>query len=104
MHDEMADPLDVRRSALDALVVERVGALRLILAEIDLWAIDRDLRQPLHAVDDFDLKTVRVGQPDALAAAGLVDAFDRRRARRARQFFEIVRTLGVERDADVFRL
>src|SRR5205814_7070285 len=31
MHDEMADPFDVRRAALDALVIERVAALRLVL-------------------------------------------------------------------------
>ena len=55
-----------------------------------------------HAVDDFDLEPVGVGEAHALAAARLVDALDRRGARRAGQLFEVVHAPGVERDADVF--
>src|SRR5579862_8034770 len=73
MHDEMAEALDVRRAALDALVVEGVASLRLVFAAVDRRALHRDFRQLRHAVDYFDLEPVRVGQADALAAARLVD-------------------------------
>src|SRR5262249_57046886 len=76
VHDKMAHPLDVRWASLDAAVVKLIGPLRLVLADIDLWAMDRDFWQHRHPVDDLDLKPVRVGQANALAAARLVDVLD----------------------------
>ena len=85
-HDEMADALDVAtgraRPGYSAL-------RRRVLSSPVLTAgrLDRDLRQHLHAVDDFDLEPVGVGQPHALAAAGLVDVLDRCDAPGARDSF-----------------
>ena len=104
VHDEMAKPLDVRRAALNAFVIERVAPLGLVLAEIDLRPVERDFRQHRHAVDDLDLEPVGVGQAHAPAAAGLVDVLDLRGAVDARQFVEVFEAAGVEGDADVFRV
>jgi hypothetical protein len=99
----MAHALDVRRAALDAAVVERVAALRLVLAEIDLRPDDGNFRQHRHPVDDLDLETVRIGQAHALAAARLVDALDLRGAVDPRQLFEVFLAAGMKSDADIFR-
>ena len=57
-----------------------------------------------HAVDDLDLVAVGIGQAHALAAAGLVDVFDRRGAVDPRDLLEILHARGVNGDPDIARL
>ena len=101
-HDEMAEPLDVRRAALDP--EELALAAVFVLAGIDLRPLDRDRSQHLHAVDDLDLVAVGVGQAHPLAAARLVDILDLRGALDPGHPLEVFHAGGVDRDADIARL
>ena len=74
----MAEPLDVRRAALDP--EELTLAAEFVVARIDRGPRQRDRGEHRHAVDDLDLVAVRVGQTHALAAAGLIDVLDGGRA------------------------
>src|SRR6267378_6569334 len=72
--DKMAQPLDMRGPALDA--EELALAAVLVVAGIDRGPIELDRVEQRHAVDDFDLVAVGIGQAHPLAAARLVDALD----------------------------
>src|SRR5438270_6138996 len=98
-NDKMAEPLDVRRARLDA--EQFALAAVFVLPGIDRRPLDRNRLEHLHAIDDFDLVSVGVGQANALAAAGLVDLFDRRGAVDARDLIEILHAGSVNGDADI---
>src|SRR4029077_19541134 len=95
LHDnKMAEPLDVGGPALDA--EELALAAVLVVAGIDRGTVELDRVEQGHAVDDFDLIAVGIGQAHPLAAAGLVDILDRRGALDPRHPLEVVIALGVE--------
>src|SRR6516165_3968160 len=75
-HDKMTEPLDMRGAALDA--EELALAAVFFVPGVDRRAGHFDRFEHRHAVHDFDLVAVRVGQAHALAAAGLVDVLDLR--------------------------
>ena len=98
----MAEPLDVRGAALDPEQLALAAVF--VVAGIDRGTLDRDRVEHLHAVDDFDLVAVGVGQPHPLAAAWLVDVLDRRRALDLRDPLQIFHAGGMDGDPDIARL
>src|SRR5439155_16380460 len=100
--DKMAEALDVRGAALDA--EELALAAVLVVARIDRRTVELDRIEQRHAVDDFDLVAVGIGQPHPLAAAGLVDILDRRGPRGPRYPLEVVVARGMHGDSDIARL
>src|ERR1700730_4815321 len=100
--DKMAEPLDVRGTALDA--EELTSAAVLVVAGIDRGPVDLDRVEQCHAVDDFDLVAVGIGQAHPLAAAGLVDVLDLGSALDARNPLEVVVARRVNGDPDIARL
>src|SRR6516165_5705984 len=101
-HDKMAEPLDVRGAALDA--EELALAAVFFVAGIDRGARHFDRFEHRHAVHDFDLVAVGIGQAYALAATWLVDILDLRCSLDARHFLEVPIARRVHRDADIARL
>jgi len=98
----MAEPLDVRGTALDP--EELALAAVLVVAGVDVGPLERNGSELRHAVDDLDLVAVGVLQAHALAAARLVDVLDLRRALHARHAVQVFHARGVDGDADVARL
>ncbi len=87
-HDPVADPLHSRASL--GQPHQRARSLQRVLAEIEGLALHGDGGKPLDPVDHLDLVAVRLSQPDALAAAGLVDGLDGRGPGRLGQLPEVV--------------
>src|SRR5947209_2896844 len=87
-HDPVADPLHSR--AAFGQPHQRARPLQRVLAEIEGLAPHGDGGKPLDPVDHLDLVAVRLSQPDALAAAGLVDGLDGRGPGRLGQLLEVV--------------
>src|SRR5262252_3791199 len=74
-HDhEMAKPFDVRRALLDPEQLALAAVF--VVPGIDRWPRHFNRIEQRHAMDDLDLIPVGIGQPDPLAAAGLVDVLD----------------------------
>src|SRR5260370_41138611 len=97
--DEMPEPLDVRRALLDA---EQLALAAVFVdAGIDWGTLDRDRVEHLHAIDDLDLVSVGIGQAHALAAARLVDVFDRRGAVDPRDLLDVLQARRMDGDADI---
>src|SRR5215472_8656171 len=100
--DEMAEPFDMRRALLDT---EQLA----LAAEFVVTGIDRrprhfDRVEQRHAMDDLDLIPVGIGQPDPLAAAGLVDVLDWRGTLDPGNALEVLHARGMHGDADIARL
>src|SRR3984893_9755426 len=97
----MAEPVDMRWAALDS--EELTCAAVLVVAGIDRGPVDLDRVEQRHAVDDFDLVAVGIGQAHPLAAAGLVNVLDRRSSPDPRNPLEVVVARGVNGDPDITR-
>src|SRR5216683_8153104 len=97
--DKMAEPLDVRGTALDPEELALTAVL--VVAGIDRRTVDLDRIEQRHAVDDLDLVAVGIGQAHPLAAAGLVDVLDRGSALDTRHSLEVVIARGVNGDPDI---
>src|ERR1700720_1879231 len=101
-YNKMAESLDVRRPLLDPEQFALTAVF--VLAGIDRGTLDRNGVEHLHAIDDLDLVSVGIGQAHPLAAAGLVDLFDRRGAGNPRDLLEILHARSVDGDPDIARL
>ena len=94
----MADPLHLRRPQRHA--EQLAGARVLGMPEVEGIGLYRKGRHGLDAPDHLDAHAVMLGEPNTLAAAGLVQGLDRRSpGSLARQLVEIVLGLRPERDA-----
>ena len=80
------------------------GARGRRIARVQPLPLHRDRRDLLDAADHLDLVAVRLGQPHALAAAGLVDVLDARGAGRLGELLQLVLVVDVIGDADEFRV
>ena len=98
----VADALDVRRPP--GQPHQFAGARSRRFAGIEPLPFDRDRTHRLDAAHHFDLIAVRLGQPHALAAAGLVDIFHARGARRLGEPLQIVLAVDVIGEPDEFRV
>ena len=92
----MPDALDRRRRFPEAH--QHAGSTQRLGARVHRLFRDGDGRQRLDAVHDLDPVAVRLREPDALAAAGLVDALHGGRPRRLRHPLEVVLAAGAVRE------
>ena len=96
------DPLHARWAFRDPH--QLAGAGERLGPAVDPLPLHRDGCKLLHPVDHLDLVAVRLGQPHALTAAGLIEMLDPGRARCLGQTLEIVLALGVIGKAHELRI
>ena len=97
----MTDALDLRRPLRQPH--QFAGALQRLLAGVERRPLQGDRRRVCDTVHHLDLVAVRLGQPHALAAAGLVEMSRCRVApAAARDALEVVLALGVIGETDNF--